>query len=136
MEQLMTMAYTLEERLNRARELRSAGYNCSQCVLLSFPDLTVGNDPVTLAHVAHGFGSGMAVGDMCGAISGGVMLLGLVYPDAPRPELYARVREYIAGFESLEGDRTCHRLKACGRKPCLSLITDAVELLHSMLADA
>ncbi|MDE6371365.1 MAG: C-GCAxxG-C-C family protein [Duncaniella sp.] len=132
----MTITYNLEERLTHARELRAGGYNCSQCVLLSFDDLTAGCDPLTLAHIAHGFGSGMTIGDMCGAISGGVMLLGLVYPDMPRPELYAIVREFITRFEALEGERTCARLKGCGHKPCLTLITDAVELLHTMLADA
>lgn len=136
MEQTMKMNYTLDQRLELARALRAQGYNCSQCVLLSFDDLTAGTDRATLAHVAHGFGSGMAIGEMCGAISGGVMLLGLVYPELPRPELYTIVREFIARFETLEGERTCTRLKGCGKKPCLTLITDAVSLLHNMLADA
>ena len=136
MEQTMRMKYSLPDRLQIDRDLRAQGYNCSQCVLLSFDDLTAGCDPLTLAHIAHGFGSGMAIGDMCGAISGGVMLLGLAYPDLPRPELYAIVREFVARFEALEGERTCARLKGCGHKPCLTLITDAVELLHTMLADA
>lgn len=130
------MKYTLDERVARARELRAQGYNCSQCVVMAFDDVIKG-DITMLAHAAHGFGSGMgASGGVCGAISGTTMVLGLVYDNDPRPELYKRVREALYEFEDLEGYTDCRDLKKEGRKPCIDLITDAVTLLHHRLNNA
>lgn len=130
------MKYTLNERVERAKELRAQGYNCSQCVVMAFDDVIDG-DMSILVRVAHGFGSGMgASGDVCGAISGTTMVLGLVHDNEPRPQFYSRVREAKADFVSLEGYSDCRDLKKEGRKPCLELITDAVALLHKRLENA
>ncbi len=132
----MNMKYTLNERVERAKELRAQGYNCSQCVVMAFDDVIDG-DMSMLVRVAHGFGSGMgASGDVCGAISGTTMVLGLVHDNEPRPQLYSRVREARADFVNLEGYSDCRDLKKEGRKPCLELITDAVALLHKRLENA
>lgn len=130
------MKYTLDERVARARELRAQGYNCAQCVVMAFDDVIKG-DVAMMARAAHGFGSGMgASGGVCGAISGTTMVLGLVYDNDPRPELYKRVHESINEFEALEGYTDCRDLKKEGRKPCLDLIIDAVTLLHNRLNNA
>lgn len=127
------MKYTLDERIARARELRSQGYNCAQCVVLAFDDLIKG-DVDTIVRAAHGFGSGIgASGNICGAISGTTMILGMVHDTLPRPELYRITREAVHAFEVLEGYTNCRDLKKEGRKPCIDLITDAVTLLHNRL---
>jgi len=129
------MKYTLDERVARARELRAQGYNCSQCVVMAFDDVIEG-DIALLARAAGGFGSGMgASGNMCGAITGTTMVLGLVHDNDPRPALYKRVREAMQEFVDLEGYADCRDLKKEGRKPCVDLITDAVAMLHNRLAD-
>ena len=128
------MKYTLDERVERARQLRAQGYNCAQCLLLSFDDIIEG-DPELLANVSHGFGSGLgASGEICGAVTGTAMVLGLVHKDMSRPELYSHVRESVKAFDNLEGYTDCRDLKKEGRKPCIDLITDAVTLLHNRLA--
>lgn len=128
------MKYSLQQRVERARELRAQGYNCSQCVVLAFDDV-IGPEAGVLAKAAHGFGSGFgASGNVCGAISGTTMVLGLVYDNDPRPELYRRVREALDDFGRLEGAIDCRDLKGQpGCKSCLELITDAVTLLHNRL---
>ena len=129
------MKHTLEERIAKARELRAAGYNCAQCVLLSFDDVMPDGDTSMLARAPSGFGSGIgASGEICGAISGSVMILGIVREGVTRPDLYREIREAMAEFEQLEGARLCRDLKGPGRKPCLELITDAVTMLHNRLA--
>ena len=81
------MKHTLEERIAKARELRAAGYNCAQCVLLSFDDVMPDGDTSMLARAASGFGSGIgASGEICGAISGSVMILGIVREGVTRPD--------------------------------------------------
>ena len=78
------MKYTLDERVARARELRAQGYNCSQCVVMAFDDVIEG-DVALLTRAAGGFGSGMgASGNMCGAITGTTMVLGLVHDNDRR----------------------------------------------------
>ena len=133
----MKMKYTLDERVARARELRAQGHNCSQCVVMAFDDIIDG-DMSLLARAAHGFGSGIgASGNVCGAISGSTMVLGLVKDSLSRPELYTQVREAMNDFSQLEGYTDCRDLKQSERKPCLDLICDAVALLHNRLsADA
>ncbi len=130
------MKYTLEERVAKARDLRAQGYNCSQCVVMAFDDV-MDVDVNMLARAAGGFGTGIgATGDICGALTGTTMVLGLVREGVARPALYREVREAISAFEELEGARDCRDLKGVGRKPCLDLILDAVTLLHNRLADA
>ena len=114
----MKMKYTLEERVARARELRAQGYNCSQCVVMAFDDVIDG-DMQSLARAAQGFGSGIgASGNICGAISGTTMVLGLVKDSLARPELYRQVRDALDEFKQLEGYTDCRDLKQEGRKPC------------------
>ena len=128
------MKYTLEERVARARELRAQGYNCSQCVVMAFDDVIDG-DMQSLARAAQGFGSGIgASGNICGAISGTTMVIGLVKDSLTRPELYRQVRDALDEFKQLEGYTDCRDLKQEGRKPCLELICDAVAMLHNRLA--
>lgn len=128
------MKYTLDQRVERARQLRAQGYNCAQCLLLSFDDIIEGDSRI-LADVSHGFGSGMgASGEICGAVTGTTMVLGLVHKDLPRPELYRHVRESVTAFDKLEGYIDCRDLKKIGGKPCIDLITDAVTLLHNRLS--
>ena len=128
--------YTLEQRLAKARELRASGRNCSQCVVGAFDDI-IGGDMELLLRAAHGFGSGIgATGHMCGAVTGATMVLGLVKDEA-RPVLYAEVADTVKAFEAREGALMCRDLKGVeGRKPCLELILDEVEMLHDRLCNS
>ncbi len=127
--------YTLEQRLDKARSLRASGLNCSQCVVGAFDDI-IDTDIEPLLRAAHGFGSGFgATGHICGAVSGATMVLGLV-KNEPRPVLYGEVADTIKEFETREGALMCRDLKGVeGRKPCLQLILDEVEMLHNRLCN-
>lgn len=66
-----------EEVRRKAGEYFSEGYNCAQAVALS--NLEVLNEPVEgVRRMAAGFGHGMSAGCACGALSGGVMAIGLL----------------------------------------------------------
>jgi C_GCAxxG_C_C family probable redox protein len=56
-----------------------AGYNCAQSVLYAYgPDL--GLEAETALKVATGLGAGMGRrGEVCGALTGGILVLGLKY---------------------------------------------------------
>lgn len=69
-------------RYEKAMELRSKGYNCCQSVLAAFSDRT-GLDDQTAFNLAAGFGAGTGTGELCGALSGSAMVLGLTHPVDP-----------------------------------------------------
>ena len=128
------MKYTLDQRVERARQLRAQGYNCAQCLLLSFDDIIEG-DSRLLADISHGFGSGL------GSQRRNMRSRHRLSHGArsrtqrpPRPELYRHVREAVTAFDNLEGYTDCRDLKKESGKPCIDLITDAVTLLHNRLS--
>lgn len=126
------MKYSVEERKRFARELRKEGRNCCQCVAMAFDDVT-GLDKELVARMTEGFGSGFGGRqDVCGTLSGSTMICGMAY-DLPRKDVYGKVKAVMSEFEGLEGSCICRELKVPGRKPCLELITDAVEILHKQL---
>jgi len=93
-----------------------SGYNCSQAVLYSFCDeLHFSKD--TALRMACGFGAGMGKKqEICGAISGGVIAIGLKYgrgegqDRTPTEETYRKVRELTSRFEATHGTCICRTL--------------------------
>ena len=72
-------ALPMSKYLEKARALRGdtgRHYNCAQSVLVPFA-ADAGLDEETACRVAANFGSGMKRGSVCGAITGGLMALGL-----------------------------------------------------------
>ena len=68
----------IEERVARAVDNFMAGYGCCQSVVAAFADL-YGLDDVMAKRIAAGFGGGVGrLRMMCGAVSGIVMLVGLL----------------------------------------------------------
>ncbi len=122
---------TLQQRIDNALSLRKQGYNCAQCVAMTF-------DP-SLEVVTGGLGTGIGgTGHICGAANAMAILTSrLTYAGpADKPALYARVRECLTKFAELnQGDTDCRDLRKPGRKPCTDLIKDAVTILHETYAE-
>ena len=127
--------YSLEERINRARQLHKEGYNCSQCVFMVFDDVH-GMDATVAARVSSGFGGGVGgQRQVCGAVSGMTMVLGMIKFSQPtdKPSLYKTVQDYSSEFKELNGSIVCGELLKPSRKPCMSLIEDAITIIHNKL---
>jgi C_GCAxxG_C_C family probable redox protein len=74
----------------RAGQLYDQGMNCAQAVLQA----TTGSDDPALLAIAKGFGAGVGGSKcLCGAVSGGVMALGLKGREKKAGELVAAFRE-------------------------------------------
>ena len=107
----------IEERVEKAKRLfKEGGYNCCQAVVLAYNDV-FGIDENTAAALASGFGGGMGrMREVCGSVSGMVMLAGLVRPStdpsdkAGRTGNYALVQEVAAEFKALNGSIICREL--------------------------
>ena len=99
-----------------ARQLFCEGYNCSQAVLCAFDDVT-GLDRGTSARLASSFGGGMGrMREVCGCVSGALMVLGLVngYDDPSDNDAkkahYELVRAFADRFRAENGSIICREL--------------------------
>lgn len=117
---------TLEERINKALQLRKQGYNCAQCVAMAFDD--------SLGKITCGLGTGIgATGNICGAANAMALVYGAKTDASPidKQVNYARVSSMIAKFQAANnGNIDCRDLRKPGSKSCVDLIKDAITILH------
>lgn len=107
----------LEERVAKAKRLfKEEGYNCCQAVVLAYNDV-FGIDDDTAAALSSGFGGGMGrMREVCGSVSGMVMLAGLMAPAADpsikvdRTRNYALVQDMAEEFRAMNGSIVCKEL--------------------------
>lgn len=103
----------IKERTKRAVDLFEQGYNCSQSVVMAYAD-RYDIDINTAAKLATSFGGGMGrLREVCGAVSGMFMVLGLEYPfldtnnKASKNENYKKVQETASEFKTAMGSIIC-----------------------------
>jgi C_GCAxxG_C_C family probable redox protein len=91
-------------------------FTCSAAVFSAFSD-ELGLDPDTAKKIACGFGAGISrTGNMCGAVSGALMVIGLKYgkteanDDAATEKTRALVRKFIQEFTEENGSVNCTAL--------------------------
>lgn len=142
-------------RSDGAVALMDAGGNCAQAVLCAFA-ADLGLAEGTALRLAAGFGAGMArCQEGCGAVTGGIMALGLKH-GAPRPDdagaketTYRLTRELIARFAAEFGSWRCrdllgvdllteegqrrYREEGLGKRVCRPCVRGAVRILESLL---
>ena len=109
--------FNIEERVEKARRLfKEGGYNCCQAVVLAYNDV-FGIDDTMAAALSSGFGGGMGrMREVCGSVSGMVLLAGLLKPacdpsdKAARTGNYALVQEVAGEFKAMNGSIICKEL--------------------------
>ena len=129
-------------------------YNCSQSVLFAFAN-DFGLDPELALKISTAFGGGMGrKQEVCGAITGALMALGLKYgrsegePKEKMDFTYQKTREFIDEFSEIHGSPYCRDLLGCDllteegqtafleknlRKACEEYVTTACKLLEKYL---
>ena len=143
-------------RAEKALELFANNFNCSQAVLTAFSS-DFGLDEKLALMLGTQFGGGARNGEMCGAVSGALMVLGLKYGhfesenNEQKSRAYAISSEYTKRFKELNGsivcrdllgydltkpeDSACIKEKNLFRTVCPEMIRSAVEVLEGVLAD-
>ncbi len=142
----------------KAELMFSQGFNCSQAVLSTFAD-ECGISEQTALKIATQFGGGARKGEMCGAVSGALMVLGLKYgydrdtlSPAIRSYAYGVAEDFMTRFAQKNGSVVCRDLlgydvskpedmekikeQSLFVKVCPMMIRCAVELLDEMLGSA
>lgn len=124
---------------------------------MAFCDLA-GIDEQTMSRLSSTFGGGFGrLREICGAVSGAGIILGLLYYDAnpenkkAKAEHYARVQEFAKSFEAINGSYICRDLLQAKIKvttdptpddrtpeyfktrPCAKLVDDAAKLLEEYI---
>jgi len=106
----------MKSHLERAEAKFMEGYNCAQAVLFSFCD-ELGLDAEKALKLSCGFGGGMGRrGEICGAVSGGIMALGLKFGRGENDQraetdlTYVKIREFMNRFSAKHGSCLCREL--------------------------
>lgn len=103
----------VEQAVDRFR----SGVNCSQAVLGTYgPDH--GLAMLDCLKVSSGFGGGMRRAEVCGAVTGALMVLGLKYgpqdtADTSKEAVYAKVTDFSSRFEGRCDSLLCRDLLDC-----------------------
>ena len=135
---------------DRAIELFKDGKNCSQAVFVAFaPDLGVSEDVALSISVGLGGGVGR-MREVCGAVSGSAMLVGLKYPGFDKMQVYEKVREIIDEFKKTNHSIVCKELLGLTeaeksskpeartpeyyqKRPCVQIVEDAALAVEKIL---
>ena len=105
-----------KERIQTAVDTFQQGFSCSQAVLSAFADV-FNLDKSLALKISQPFGGGIAHrGEICGAVSGAFMVIGLKFGRTKAEDTEARDRTYeimtqfIQKFENLHGSIICKEL--------------------------
>lgn len=139
-----------------AAELFLNGSNCAQAVVVAFCDVT-GLEPDFAAKMSSSFGGGMGrLREVCGAVSGMLMVLGLLYGyedpgegDQNKKEHYALVQQLAGQFREDVGSIICREIldnppsdpnptprtaEFYAKRPCARMVMTAAGLLDDYIA--
>ena len=140
----------------KAAELFVSGSNCAQAVAVAFCDVT-GLESGMAAKMASSFGGGMGrMREVCGAVSGMLLVLGLLYgyddsgeKDAAKKAHYALVQQLAGKFRERNGSIICREIlknppsdpsptprtaEFYKTRPCTRMVVCAAELLDEYIA--
>ena len=147
----------MKSKVNEVTEFfgNGKGFNCAQAILSTYcKDFGLGKE--TALKLSCGLGGGMGrLGNVCGAVSGAFLVIGLKYgkflPDdrESKEKTYALVHEFGKRFIEKNQTTNCHELlqidllhgdketiKERVREICPHVVKDAAEILESILFDS
>ncbi len=146
------------ERIRKGVDLFTSGYNCAQSVVCAFCE-EFGVPHATGQKLASGFGGGIGgLRRTCGAFSGAVIIIGLLYGDydpndkVKKREFYQIIKEAEKKFTERFQTSICKELLINAKshfedspmartpeyyasRPCTIFVAYACEILEELLAD-
>ena len=126
------------------------GYLCSQSVLAAYAEEYGLTEELALK-LGTCLGAGMRKGEVCGACTGALMVLGLMHDDPKnRKTAYENTRQFLNDFRDVNGSYLCNDLLGCDvRTPegvqyarnhhlftefCPKMVASAVEILEKIMS--
>lgn len=145
----------MTDHAEKAAQLFMNGYNCAQSVAVAFCDLT-GLSEEFAAKMASSFGGGMGrMREVCGGVSGMLMVAGLLYgyatpgDDVSKKAHYALVQELAGAFRQQTGSIVCREIlknppsdpnptprtaEFYKKRPCVRMVSLAASVLDEYIA--
>ena len=126
--------------IKKAEELRAIvtpHYNCAQSVIIPFAE-AAGVPDETARRVAANFGGGMKRESVCGAVTGGLMALGLFGVDDADTigEYYRRLKKNHGGFLDCGDLLRINAEAGREKKPhCDAMVYECVALVEEILKE-
>ena len=139
----------------QAAQLFLQGYNCAQAITVAFSDVT-GLDKTFSAKMASSFGGGMGrMREVCGAVSGMLMVAGILYgydsddDDAAKKAHYQLVQDLAGKFRQQVGSIVCRDIlknppsdpnpsprtaEYYRQRPCARMVVIAAQILDGYIA--
>ena len=130
----------MSKYVDRARELRaivSPHYNCAQAVVVPFAEDAGATEAQAMKFAAN-FGGGMRRASVCGAVTGGLMALGLFGVDDPAvvAEYHRRLGEKHDGMLECADLLRVNRERGGEKKPhCDAMVYECVALVEEILKE-
>lgn len=145
------------DHAQKARDLFKQGFNCAQAVFLAFND-RMGLDEATALKLSSSFGGGMGrLREVCGAVSGMFMVIGVLYGyDDPadrggKTEHYRTIQALAEKFRDENGSIICRELLGLGggasapvpeartetyykKRPCADMVESAARITEAYIA--
>lgn len=126
------------------------GYLCSQSVLAAYAEEYGLTEELALK-LGTCLGAGMRKGEVCGACTGALMVLGLMHDDPKnRKTAYENTKQFLNDFRDVNGSYLCNDLLGCDvRTPegvqyardhhlftefCPRMVASAVEILEKIMS--
>ena len=114
-------------------------WNCAEHMLVGANKVYGLGLDASAMKLSAGFGGGVSTGDICGAIAGGVMVLGVLFVEERAHEgtrIKDLTQEYIARYREKMGDIDCNPLKDRYRNDeikCRHIILEAALILDDIV---
>jgi C_GCAxxG_C_C family probable redox protein len=131
------------------------GLNCAQAMLSTYgPQFGLGREDAI--RIARAFGSGMGMGETCGAVTGALMVIGLKHAKL-KDSFFSKdktediAREFVERFKARNKTTECKELLGCDvslfeglktakkekhfKRRCPTFVRDAAEIVEEILKD-
>ncbi|MBQ1519222.1 MAG: C_GCAxxG_C_C family protein [Ruminococcus sp.] len=129
-------------------------FHCSQSVLAAYSD-EIGLTEEQALKISCCFNSGMRSGEVCGACSGALMVLGMIYGQSDKNDTQSRAKSnqmaecFLERFKKTNGTYICNEILGCDIKTqqgreyalshqlftttCRNMVSLAVSILEEIL---
>ncbi len=114
--------------------------NCAECIMYAANEEYNLNLSKETLKVMSSFGGGLAIGNVCGAITGAAGIIGVMFTEErghQSPKTRELTSEFMKKFYDKLGDYNCTELKAKYRKDddrrCIVMIETAAEILGEII---
>lgn len=118
--------------MKKTSEYRGQGFTCSEAIIKAYNEEHNTNIPISLG---SGFGAGVAVGSLCGAVGAAVVVIGSLKgressDEANEAKKYAK--ELMISIKEKYGTEICKELKQ-NNVSCAEIIDYTYETLNKIL---